>query len=404
MSSSRPYQADFPIFTKHPELVYLDNAASSQTPQTVIDSMVDYYSHYRANTHRGLYDLSEKATTSYEDARSTVAKYLGVTDEEIIFTKGATATFNHLAEALCSQLTPNDEIIVSSLEHHSNLLPWQQAAKKYHLVLKVIPLLSNGDLDMNAYQKLLTPKTKVVAVTHSSNVLGNLIPVAKICDAAHAYDALVVIDACQSIAHVRFEFTDLHADYVVFSGHKMYGPTGIGVLCSKKALLEKLPPFEFGGHMVAEASFEDATWADLPDRLEAGTNNIAAVIGLGAATKYLQKVLDNPKTIQYEYELTKYALTALQQITEVTLYGSLAAHDRIGVISFNVKGIHGHDVAQILAQNHVAVRAGHHCAQPLMKILGVSSTVRLSLACYNTKDDIDQLIKGIHQAIAIFRS
>lgn len=404
MSTSHPYQSDFPIFTKHPDLAYLDNAASSQTPQVVIDSMVDYYTTYRANTHRGLYELSEKATTAYEEARHTVAQYLNIVDEEVIFTKGATATFNHLAEALCSQLLPQDEIIVSSLEHHSNLLPWQQAAKKYHLVLNVIPLLPSGHLDMNAYQKLLTPKTKLVAVTHISNVLGTITPVTKICDVAHAFGALVVVDACQSIAHIPFTFAELHADFVVFSGHKMYGPTGVGVLCAKKTLLEKLPPFEFGGHMVAEASFENATWAELPDRLEAGTNNIAGVIGLGTAIDYLKQVLSNPETIKLEHELTQYTLTALQKIPEVTIYGPIDTNDRIGVISFNVKGIHGHDVAQVLAQNNVAVRAGHHCAQPLMKILGVSSTVRLSLACYNTASDIEQLIKGIHQAIAIFRS
>lgn len=404
MSTSHPYQSDFPIFSNHPDLVYLDNAASSQTPQLVIDSMVDYYCNYRANTHRGLYDLSDKATTAYEAARHTVAAYLGVTDEEIVFTKGATSTFNHLAEAICSQLNPNEEIIVSSLEHHSNLLPWQQAAKKYHLILKVIPLLPSGHLDLAAYQTLLTPKTKVVAVTHISNVLGTITPIVQISDAAHTQGALVVVDACQSIAHLPLAFADLHADFMVFSGHKMYGPTGVGVLCGKKALLEALPPFEFGGHMVAEASFETATWADLPDRLEAGTNNIAGVIGLGTAIDYLQTILHNPETLKHEQELTHYALQALQQVPEVTLYGPLDTQDRIGVISFNVKDIHGHDVAQILAQNHIAVRAGHHCAQPLMKILGVSSTVRLSLACYNNTNDIDQLIKGIHQAIAIFHS
>ncbi len=404
MSTSQPYKSDFPIFTKHPDLVYLDNAASSQTPQVVIDSMVDYYSNYRANTHRGLYDISEKATTVYEDARHTVAQYLDVHDEEIIFTKGATATFNYLAEALCSQLQKDDEVIVSSLEHHSNLLPWQQAAKKYQLVLKVIPLLSTETLDLAAYEKILTNKTKVVAITHVSNVLGTINPIAKISDAAHSQGAIVVVDACQSIAHLRFTFSSLHADFVVFSGHKMYGPTGVGVLCGKKELLEKLPPVEYGGHMVAEATFENATWTDLPDRLEAGTNNIAGVIGLGAATHYLQHLLDNSETLKQEQTLTQYALDSLQKIPQITIYGPLNTTERLGVISFNLKSIHGHDVAQILAQNHVAVRAGHHCAQPLMKLLGVSSTVRLSLACYNTSSDIDQLIKAIHQAIAIFHS
>ncbi len=404
MSTSPSYKSAFPIFTKHPDLVYLDSAASSQTPQVVIDSMVDYYSNYRANTHRGLYDISEKATTVYEEARHTIAQYLAVHDEEIIFTKGATATFNDLAESICNQLQKDDEIIVSSLEHHSNLLPWQQAAKKYQLVLKVIPLLSTGNLDLDAYTKLLNNKTKVVAITHVSNVLGTINPIAAISDAAHSHGAIVIVDACQSIAHLRFSFNSLHADYIVFSGHKMYGPTGIGVLCGKKQLLEELPPFEYGGHMVEEASFENATWAELPDRLEAGTNNIAGVIGLGAATRYLQNLLDNPETLKQEQALTQYALDSLQKIPQITIYGPLHTTERLGVISFNLKGIHGHDVAQILAQNHVAVRAGHHCAQPLMKLLGVSSTVRLSLACYNTQADIDQLIKALYQAIAIFNS
>lgn len=404
MSMLPSYKSDFPIFTKHPDLVYLDSAASSQTPQVVIDSMTDYYSNYRANTHRGLYDISEKATTVYEDARHTVAQYLAVDNEEIIFTKGATTTFNYLAEALCSQLQKNDEIIISSLEHHSNLIPWQQAAKKYHLVLQVIPLLPTGTLDMEAYQKLLSHKTKIVAITHVSNVLGTINPITQISDAAHSVGAVVIVDACQSIAHLRFSFSSLHADYVVFSGHKMYGPTGIGVLCSKKNLLEQLPPFEYGGHMVEEVSFESATWAELPDRLEAGTNNIAGVIGIGAATRYLQLLLDNPETLKQEQILTQYALASLQKIPQITIYGPLDTTNRTGVISFNLKGIHGHDVAQILAQNHIAVRAGHHCAQPLMKLLDISSTVRLSLACYNTSADIDQLIKALHQTIAIFNS
>lgn len=402
MSTNNQFKSDFPIFQKHPQLAYLDNAASSQTPQIVIDSMTDYYLNYRANTHRGLYDLSEQATTAYEDARHTIADYLQTEDEEIIFTRGATTVINHLANALCSKLHPRDEIIISSVEHHSNLLPWQQAAKKYQLILKVIPLLPNGNLDLKGYESLLTDRTKIVAVAHISNVLGVINPIAKISDLAHQKGAVVVVDACQSVAHLSFTLASLHADFLVFSGHKVYGPTGIGVLCGKKKLLEKLSPFEFGGHMVAEASFEDATWADLPDRLEAGTNNISGVIGLGTAINYTKKILNTPDIFEQEKKLTQYALDALHSMPEVMIYGPSDTSDRIGVISFNLQNIHGHDVAQILAQEQVAVRAGHHCARPLMTLLGVTSTVRLSLACYNTTADIDQLMIGLKKALQIF--
>ncbi len=403
MSITNQFKSDFPIFKKHPQLAYLDNAASSQTPQQVIDSMTDYYLNYRANTHRGLYDLSEQATTAYEDARHTIAEYLKVDDEEIIFTRGATTAINNLATAICSQLQPGDEIVISSVEHHSNLLPWQQAAKQYHLALKVIPLLANGYLDIEGYQNLLSHRTKVVAIAHISNVLGVINPIAQIADLAHQNGAVVVVDACQSIAHLSFTLASLHADFLVFSGHKVYGPTGIGILCGKKDLLEKLPPFEFGGHMVAEASFAEATWADLPDRLEAGTNNISGVIGLGSAITYTKKILTTPNILEEEKKLTQYALDTLRSMPEVKIYGPLDTTNRIGVISFNLHNIHGHDVAQILAQEQVAVRAGHHCARPLMTLLGVTSTVRLSLACYNTTADIDQLLVGLKKALQIFR-
>ncbi len=400
----RDLKKDFPIFTHHPELVYLDNAASSQTPQAVIKSMTDYYESYRANTHRGLYNISEKATFAYEDSRHRIANYLGTEDEEIIFTRGATTAFNHLAASLCSQLHPGDEIVISSMEHHSNLLPWQQAAKRYQLVLHVIPLDDDGSLDLTAYKKLLSDRTKIVAVTHVSNVLGIINPIAQISDLAHQYQCIVVVDACQSIAHFPFTFAETHADFIVFSGHKMYGPTGIGVLCGKKDVLEHLEPFEYGGHMVAEASFTNASWADLPDRLEAGTNNIAGVIGLGEAFQFLATLFKTDESMNEEQKLTAYAQHHLKNMPEIELYESVSAAQKVGVISFNIKGIHSHDVAQILAQNNIAVRAGHHCALPLLNALGTRSTVRLSLACYNTTNDIDQLIIGLKKAVHTFQA
>lgn len=397
------HKADFPIFQYHPELIYLDNAASSQTPQVVIDSMNNYYTHFRANTHRGLYSLSEQATTAYEQARHTIASYLGTLDEEIIFSRGATTALNHLATALCSQCRPGDEIIVSSMEHHSNLLPWQQAAKKYQLLLKVIPLTKDGTLDIDAYKALITERTKIVAVTHISNVLGIINPITTISDIAHQYGTVVLVDACQSIPHLPVTLESLHCDLLVFSAHKAYGPTGIGVICGKKTLLENLEPFEYGGHMVAEASFTDASWAELPDRLEAGTSNIAGVIGLGTAITYLQNIITE-EGIQEEASLTQYALNALSSMPEVKILGPKTSTERIGVISFNLENVHSHDVSQILADNNVAVRAGHHCALPLLHALGIKSSIRLSLACYNTPEDIDQLINSLKKALTIFRS
>lgn len=400
--TTNPFRADFPIFTQHPDLHYLDSAASSQTPQSVIDATTAYYTSYRSNTHRGLYQLSEQATTAYESSRHRIAHYFNAhADEEIIFTKGSTGALNDLARTLCSQLTPDSEIIISAAEHHSNLLPWQQAAKQYQLVLKIIPILSSGELDLDQYEHLLSAKTKLVAVTQASNVLGTINPIAAICAAAHRVGALVIVDACQSAPHMRIDVRQLDCDFLVCSGHKIYGPTGIGILYGKQALLESLPPFEYGGHMVAHATFEDATWADIPDRFEAGTSNIAGAIGLGSAIDYLQSAFDQGLA-EHEQALTSYAMAQLHTVPGVVIYGPQAAGQRLGIISFNLSTIHSHDVSHVLGIDSIAVRGGHHCTMPLHQLLGIKSSVRISTGCYTTTNDIDSLITSLHKTLQLF--
>ncbi|OGC81577.1 MAG: hypothetical protein A2V81_04840 [Candidatus Abawacabacteria bacterium RBG_16_42_10] len=392
---------DFPIFEYEANLVYLDNASTSQTPKTVTQAMDEYYEQYRANTHRGLYKISEMATEKYEASREKVANFIHAENEEIVFTKGATHSLNILAYGLCQDLRPGDEIILTEMEHHSNLLPWQQMAKQYELVLKFIPLTEDGRLDMSVIEDLINPKTKILSVTHMSNVLGTINNLEKLEQIAHKHDLIFIVDACQSIPHIHINVRQINCDFLVFSGHKMLGPTGIGVLYGKKALLEKLPPLEFGGHMVAEASFHEATWADSPYKFEAGTMNIAGVIGFGAAVDYLEGI-DREQMMKHEKELTTYALNELQKLSYIEIHGPKTAENKGGVISFNVKGVHSHDVAEILARDNIAVRAGHHCAMPLMSKLGCKNSVRVSFYLYNEMADIDKLLEGLDKVNKIF--
>ncbi|MBI4836153.1 MAG: SufS family cysteine desulfurase [Candidatus Abawacabacteria bacterium] len=401
--SPQAFKKHFSIFKNQPNLVYLDNAATSQTPDSVLTAMNDYYQNYRANTHRGIYESSEKATSKYEDSREKVANYINAAPEEIIFTRGATHALNLVANGLTTSLQHGDEIVITEIEHHSNLVPWQVLAKRYQLVLQYIPINADGLLDLTDMGTIITKKTKVVACSHASNVLGTITPLEQIIQHAHNVGAVVVVDACQSIPHQRIDVRALNADFVVFSAHKMFGPTGIGILYGKKELLNQLPPFEYGGHMIHEVTYTDTTFAEAPERFEAGTANIAGVIGFGATIDFLQS-LDWQGVQEHEQELVKYTLQKLRQLEAVIVHGPSGTVNRTGVISFNINTVHSHDAAHILAMNNIAVRAGHHCAQPLLHKLGIKNSIRASLYFYNTAEDIDALIMGLKKVITTMKA
>jgi cysteine desulfurase / selenocysteine lyase len=395
-------RSDFPILNRlmnGKKLVYLDNAATSQKPSTVIETLNKYYREYNANTHRGIYLLSEEATFAYEEAHKKVAEFINADSEEIIFTKGATESINLIAYSWARKnLREGDEILLTQMEHHSNLVPWQQIAKEVKARLKFIPITENGELE--PVERHLTGRTKLVAVTHMSNVLGTINPVKEIIKAAHKAGAVVLVDGAQSVPHFKVDVKDLGCDFLAFSGHKMLGPTGIGVLYGKKELLENMQPFLFGGDMIREVRFEDSTWNDLPWKFEAGTPNIAGGIGLGAAIDYLN-LIGIDKMQDYEKELTAYALNKMRELDYIKIYGD--ADNRGGVISFNLEDIHPHDVAAILDKEGIAIRGGHHCAMPLMKILGIIGCSRVSFYFYNTKEEIDKFIDAIKKARDVFK-
>lgn len=395
-----PYLNDFPILQEKvngKRLVYLDNAATTQKPLSVLKAVEEYYRCENANPYRGLYRLSVQATQAYENARHTVAEWIGAGDDsEIIFTRNATESLNLVAYSYgLPFLREGDEITLSVLEHHSNLVPWQMVAKAKGVKLNFLYPDASGHLTDEEIEKKITPNTRVVAVTYVSNVLGTVNPAAKIIDAAHRAGAVVVLDCAQSVPHFPLNVGELDVDFVAFSGHKMLAPMGIGVLYGKKALLEKMPPFLTGGEMIEYVYEQDATFAELPQKFEAGTPNVGGAVGLAEAIRYLQKV--GYDTIQKtEAELLAYALQGLAAIPHVSVYGDkVGTRDRCGVIAFNVDGVHPHDVATILNEDGVAIRAGHHCAQPLMRYLGINAACRLSLYFYNTKEDIDIFLEGL---------
>lgn len=397
------YRADFPILDQKVNdepLVYLDNAATTQKPLLVLEAMSQYYQTDNANVHRGVHTLAERATTAYEEARDKVAAFIGASREEIIFTKGTTSGLNMIANWAGSILRPGDEVLISIMEHHANLIPWQQVCQRTGARL-VYAYLKDGSLDMADLKSKLSQRTKFVSLAHVSNVLGCVNPVREVADLAHQVGAYLVLDAAQSVGHLPLDVTDLACDFLVFSGHKMYGPTGIGVLYGRQTLLETLPPLEFGGEMISRVSEQSATWADLPYRFEAGTPPIAEAIGLGAAIDYLQS-LGFASLQAHEQDLTSYFLQELAKLEGLTLYGPPTSDQRAGVFAFNLDGLHPHDVATALDYQGIAVRAGHHCAQPLMTYLGVNATVRASLACYTTKEDCDRLIAGIKETQEFF--
>lgn len=396
---------NFPIFKHHPELIYLDSAATTQKPQSVIDAEMQFYEKDYATVHRGIYRLSENATTMYENTRETIRHFIHAAHaHEIIFTKGTTESINLVAYSfgLCN-MQENDEIILSAAEHHANIIPWQQVCEKTGAKLIIIPLLEKGELDFDAYLSALNEKTKLVAITHVSNVLGIINPVKKIITAAHANNTPVLLDGAQAIAHVSVNVQDLDCDFYVFSAHKLYGPTGVGVLYGKEKYLEKMPPYQTGGNMIRSVTFEKTEFNVLPYKFEPGTPNIAGVIGLGAAIHYI-RAQDKPYFFDdislHEKKLLNYAIDKLFEINGLKIVG--AAQNKIGVISFSLADIHPHDVATILDQFNIAVRAGHHCAMPLMHYLNVPALTRVSFGMYNELADIDAFIIALNKVRSLF--
>ncbi len=395
---------DFPILdvrVNGKQLVYLDNAATSQKPKQVIEAVKDYYENYNANIHRSIHALGEKATAAYEEAHKEVSDFINADFEEVIFTKNATESINLLAYSLIGSLKAGDEIAISQMEHHSNFVPWQQLASKKGLKLKFIKINREGLLDWKSINENITKKTKIVSLTHVSNVLGTVNDVREIGKIAHENNALLVVDGAQSLPHMPVDAKKIDCDFLAFSGHKMLGPTGIGALYGKKELLEKMQPFLYGGEMIKEVRFEGTKFNELPWKFEAGTMNIAEAVGFGAAIGYLSKT--GMKNIeQHEKGLVKYAYEKLSKMDGVEIYGP-SAEKRSGLIAFNVKGVHAHDTAQILDGEGIAIRAGHHCAMPLHSILGISASARASFYFYNTKQEIDKLADGIKKVTKVFK-
>ena len=391
---------DFPMLLRRQPFVYLDSAATSFKPQQVIDGMTRYYREYSANVHRGIYHISEYATQVYEEVRSTVARFIGAKrPEEIIFTGGTTASVNLVAYAWGSRAVGRgDEIAATIMEHHSNFVPWQQVAAEKGAVLKLINVDASGELKINDVHKSITRKTKLLAITATSNVLGTIVPIKEIVAITKKINprCLVLVDAAQAVPHMPVSVADWDADFVAFSAHKMLGPTGVGVLWGKLEILERLAPFQFGGEMIAEVAVGKTTFKEVPYKFEAGTPHIAGVIGLGAAVEYLSRLgMENVRS--HERRLTGYALDRLSDIPGLTVYGPKQSVDRGGVISFSMSGIHAHDVAQILDGRGICVRAGNHCAMPLHTHLGLSATTRASFSVYTTKEDIDALVEGLKE-------
>jgi len=390
---------DFPILQRQVNgkpLVYFDNAATSQTPQQVIDAIVDYYSNYNANIHRGVHTLSQEATDKYEQARLKIQQHFNAkASHEIIMTSGTTHGINLVASGFGALLKKGDEIIVSALEHHSNIVPWQMMCERSGAVLKVIPMNDEGALIMSAYDALLSEKTKLVFVNHISNALGTINPIKHIIEKAHAVGAAVLIDGAQACPHVKPDVQALDVDFYVASAHKMCGPTGVGMLYGKEEWLHKLPPYQGGGEMIAEVSFEKTTYADLPHKFEAGTPNICGGIAFGAAIDYMNAIgFKNIAT--YEHELLDYATVQLLHIDGLKIFGT--SKQKTSVISFNLEGIHPYDVGTLLDKMGIAVRTGHHCAQPIMDYFKIPGTVRASFAFYNTKKEIDALVAAVKKA------
>ena len=394
---------DFPILNrkihKNKQLIYFDNAATSQKPIQVIDAMDSYYKNSNANIHRSIHEIGEEATKLYEGAHEKVADFINADSyQNIVFTKNTTESLNLLAYSLTAKLKKGDEIVISQMEHHSNFVPWQQLAKQRKLKLKFIKIDEDGNLDKNSVQENINKKTKIVSLTHVSNVLGTINSIKEISTIAHENEAMMVVDGAQSVPHMPVDVKQLGADFYAFSGHKMLGPTGIGVLYGKKELLEEMQPFLYGGEMIREVSFGDTTFNELPWKFEAGTMNIAEAVGLGAAIDYLKKIgMENIRN--RDKELVDYAMKKLKEIDWIKPYGP---KERGAVVSFNVSGVHAHDVPQILDSEGIAIRAGHHCCMPLMSVLGLPATARASFYLYNSEKEVDSFIQALYKVKKIF--
>lgn len=379
-------------------LVYFDNAATNQKPLSVINALVDYYTGYNANIHRGIHTLAEKATRAFEDTRQSVKAFINASsEEEVIFVRGVTEAINLVAATYGRAfIKAGDEIIISGLEHHSNIVPWQMLCEEKQAVLKVIPVLENGELDLEVFKKLVSEKTKIVSVNHASNSLGTINPVKEIIEVAHSVGAVAVIDGAQAGAHLEIDVQSLNCDFYCLSAHKMYGPTGAGILYGKKELLEKMPPYQGGGEMIKEVTFEKTTYNNLPYKFEAGTPNIADVVAFNYAIRFINQ-LGKENIAAHEHELLSYATERISTLKDVKLIGT--AKNKVGVLSFIIDGVHPFDIGQMLDARGVAVRTGHHCTQPLMEHFGIEGTVRASFAVYNTRNEVDSLVEGLDRII-----
>ena len=399
------WRRDFPLLRQSVHgkpLVYLDNAATAQKPRVVIEAETRYYETINSNVHRGVHRLSELATAAYEDARGKIRRFINASSvREIVFTRGTTESINLVAQSYGRKhVARGDEIILSEMEHHSNIVPWQLLAEQTGAVLKVIPITDAGELLPGAYEKLFGPSTKLVALAHVSNALGTINPVRDMIAHAHKHGVPVLVDGAQAVPHLPMDVRDLDCDFYAFSGHKMFGPTGIGVLYGKEALLGEMPPWQGGGDMIRSVRFSGSTWNDLPHKFEAGTPNIAGAIGLGAAVDYLEGI-GMPGVENYEQELLAYGTQRLQTVPGLKLIGT--AHHKAGVLSFVMDGVHPHDIGTIVDQEGVAIRTGHHCAMPVMEHFGIPATARASLAFYNTRADIDALVSALGKVREVFR-
>lgn len=402
---AKQIRADFPILNRlvrEKPLVYLDNAATTQKPQCMIDAVNTFYTSYNANVHRGVHQLSEQATQHYENTRKVVANFIGAaSSEEIVFVKGTTEAINLVANSfLRPRLQSGDEVLVTHMEHHSNIVPWQLLTEMCGASVAVLPITSHGILDEQYFDTMLHDKTKLLSVCHVSNTLGTINPIKRLITLAHQKNIPVMVDGAQAVSHMKVNMQDLDCDFYAFSGHKMFGPTGVGILYGKAELLETMIPYQGGGDMIEQVSFQGSSYRKPPYRFEAGTPNIAGVIGMEAAVTYLQSV-GMDRIAAHEQHMVRYALEKLQQVPRLSLVGQ--AHERSGAISFCINGIHPHDLATLLDAEGVAIRAGHHCTMPIMEFFNVAATARASLACYNTREEIDSLVIALQKAQEMFK-
>lgn len=398
MFTADKYRDDFPILSREvygKPLVYFDNTASTQTPRQVVDTVTDMYFHHKANVHRGVHALSQEATSLMEESRRKVKDFIGATSEkEVIFTRGTTESINLVASSYGALLNEGDEVILSVMEHHSNIVPWQLLRDRRGIVIKVVPILEDGSLDMETYRSLLSPRTKVVSITHVSNVLGTVNPVREIIRLAHEAGAVALIDGAQAVAHIPVDVKELDADFYVFSSHKLYGPTGIGVLYGRESLLEKMPPYQGGGEMISHVAFDHTTFAELPFKFEAGTPDYVGIAALHTALEYVEKIGLLP-IAAHEEKLLAYTTARMLEIPGMRIFGT--APSKSAIISFLIGNAHHYDTGMLLDKLGIAVRTGHHCAQPLMQALGIEGTVRASFALYNTLEECDRFIQALHR-------